>query len=164
MKTRFLSFSLLSAFLSIGAVALTANSADAFCVLSTYDIPGVPTCNYWELPGYPGSDVDSSDGNSSDLGNPLDDSDYRALYDAAEQLPPEEQAAIADDILSSLYSACIEGENSTQNCQCLVSDMRDSYSDFRLIYIAIYNDYYIGLGRDAHPYLERAFRRCGLSI
>lgn len=164
MKTRFLSFAFLSSLLSICTVALTANSADAFCLLSTYDIPGVPTCNYWELPGNSGSEVDSSDSDGSRQGNPLDDSYYRALYDAAEQLPPEEQAAIANDILSSLYSGCMEGGNPAQNCQCLVEDMRDTYSDFRLIYIAIYNDYYIGLGRDAHPYLESAIRSCGMII
>jgi len=151
----------LSASLAIGLVVAKVQAAEAFCPLDTYD-----GCNYWELPGYQGPNVTggSTAGAASSGGATMTEADYRALYDAAAQLPPDVQAEYAMAILASLYSGCTDVGYPTANCQCLVNDLRGDYSDFRLIYIAIYNDYYKGLGETAHPYLQAAGRACGVAI
>lgn len=89
---------------------------------------------------------------------------YRAIYDRAEKLSKQELKAHAQTILTAIADSCLRAGNSTQGCQSFIQKLRNQYSDFRLVYISIYHEYYVGLGRDAHPYLLQAARSSGVTI
>ncbi|MBE9030439.1 hypothetical protein IQ266_11920 [filamentous cyanobacterium LEGE 11480] len=94
----------------------------------------------------------------------LSGKEYRALYDQAQKLPAKTKRVQANKILSALYQNCGRNGHPKSKCRCFVRRMRRQYSDFRLIYIAIYDGYYREWGRVAHPYLTNHARGCGIML